>query len=60
MLILCTTATTNKRVMDDISQQIGDLEVQRGSLLRRSLSLQTKEMLSKKKDFHGCIKIYQN
>ena len=47
MPILCTTATANKRVMDDISEQIGDLEVQRGGLMRKSLSLQTKEMLSK-------------
>ena len=57
MPILCTTATANKRVMDDISEQIGDLEVQRGSLLRKSLSLQAKEMLSQEERLSW---LYQN
>ena len=39
--VICTTATANNRVIDDICSQLGDLEVQRGGLMRRSLELQT-------------------
>lgn len=40
--ILATTATANNRVIDDIQEQLGDrLRVQRGSLARESLCLQT-------------------
>jgi ATP-dependent DNA helicase RecQ len=41
MPILGTTATANNRVVDDITSQLGDIEVQRGPLVRESLSLQT-------------------
>ena len=41
MPILGTTATANNRVVEDIKSQIGDIEVQRGSLMRDSLELQT-------------------
>lgn len=38
--VLCTTATANNRVVDDVRQQLGsDLKVIRGSLDRESLSL---------------------
>jgi ATP-dependent DNA helicase RecQ len=38
--VLCTTATANDRVIEDIRGQLGDgLEVQRGTLDRRSLRL---------------------
>ena len=38
--VLCTTATANERVIDDIRQQLGtDLKVMRGGLARDSLSL---------------------
>jgi ATP-dependent DNA helicase RecQ len=36
---LCTTATANNRVVDDILEQVPGLEVLRGPLTRRSLSL---------------------
>ncbi len=39
--ILGTTATANDRVIADISTQLGNVNVQRGSLMRESLSLQT-------------------
>jgi ATP-dependent DNA helicase RecQ len=40
--VLCTTATANDRVVQDIHQQLGeDLKVIRGSLDRESLSLST-------------------
>ena len=39
--VICTTATANNRVIDDICAQLGDLEVQRGGLMRRGLELQT-------------------
>lgn len=39
--ILCTTATANNRVIQDIQTQIGNIYIQRGSLLRESLWLQT-------------------
>jgi ATP-dependent DNA helicase RecQ len=41
MPILGTTATANQRVIDDILTQLGDIKVQRGSLMRESLALQT-------------------
>ncbi|MFY9824170.1 MAG: RecQ family ATP-dependent DNA helicase [Thermoanaerobaculia bacterium] len=39
--VLGTTATANDRVLDDVVAQLGDMRVQRGSLLRDTLSLQT-------------------
>lgn len=41
MPILGTTATANNRVMEDIVAQLGDIQIQRGSLMRESLTLQT-------------------
>lgn len=39
--ILCTTATANDRVVDDLKEQLGkDVYVSRGGLMRRSLSIQ--------------------
>jgi ATP-dependent DNA helicase RecQ len=38
--VLCTTATANNRVVADIQSQIGDIQIQRGTLTRDSLSLQ--------------------
>ena len=39
--VLCTTATANDRVVADINAQISGIEIQRGPLIRESLSLQT-------------------
>ena len=39
--VLGTTATANDRVVQDIQAQLGDIGIQRGSLLRDSLALQT-------------------
>lgn len=39
--VICTTATANDRVIDDICGQLGNLEIQRGALMRRGLELQT-------------------
>ena len=39
--VLGTTATANQRVVADIQQQIGNIQIQRGQLGRDSLSLQT-------------------
>lgn len=39
--VLGTTATANNRVVHDIQQQIGNIEIQRGRLTRKSLALQT-------------------
>ena len=39
--LLATTATANDRVVNDVCEQLGDVDVQRGSLLRESLALQT-------------------
>ncbi|MFA5016614.1 MAG: RecQ family ATP-dependent DNA helicase [Methylobacter sp.] len=39
--VLGTTATANNRVIADIQSQLGDIQIQRGSLIRDSLSLQT-------------------
>ena len=44
MPLLGTTATANKRVIDDVQQQLEDVEIYRGSLVRKSLSLQTIRM----------------
>ena len=38
--ILATTATANQRVVDDIVDQLGDIDVCRGNLLRESLAIQ--------------------
>lgn len=40
MPVLGTTATANNRVIDDVVEQLGNIEVQRGPLVRKSLSLQ--------------------
>ena len=39
--VLATTATANDRVIADVVDQLGDLEVSRGPLARRSLRLQS-------------------
>ncbi|PLY39130.1 ATP-dependent DNA helicase RecG [Pectobacterium carotovorum] len=39
--VLGTTATANNRVVDDIQAQLGNIHIQRGPLIRKSLSLQT-------------------
>jgi len=39
--VLGTTATANDRVLKDIVAQLGDIQVQRGSLMRDTLALQT-------------------
>ncbi len=39
MPVLGTTATANNRVLDDIKTQLGDMQIQRGSLTRKSLAL---------------------
>ena len=39
--ILGTTATANDRVVADVQAQLGEIGVQRGSLMRRTLALQT-------------------
>ncbi|WP_170369242.1 RecQ family ATP-dependent DNA helicase [Ruegeria arenilitoris] len=39
--ILGTTATANNRVVEDVQTQLGDIGIQRGSLMRGSLALQT-------------------
>jgi len=41
MPILGTTATANNRVIQDVQTQLGDIEIQRGPLVRDSLVLQT-------------------
>ncbi|WP_036859478.1 RecQ family ATP-dependent DNA helicase [Porticoccus hydrocarbonoclasticus] len=40
MPVLATTATANDRVINDVVQQLGNIEVMRGSLVRESLALQ--------------------
>ena len=42
--VLGTTATANDRVVEDIRSQLGDIHIQRGSLMRESLSLQCKTL----------------
>jgi len=44
MPVLGTTATANNRVIKDVKSQLGDIEVQRGPLIRESLQLQTIEL----------------
>jgi len=39
--VLATTATANNRVVQDIKEQMGNLQIQRGPLTRESLALQT-------------------
>lgn len=39
--VLGTTATANNRVVVDIQTQLGDIQLQRGPLIRESLALQT-------------------
>ncbi|MBC3363482.1 RecQ family ATP-dependent DNA helicase [Pseudomonas sp. SWRI154] len=39
--VLGTTATANDRVIADILEQLGEIEIQRGPLVRESLALQT-------------------
>ena len=39
--VLGTTATANKRVVEDIQTQLGDIQIHRGPLIRESLALQT-------------------
>ncbi len=39
--LLGTTATANDRVIADVRAQLGDIHIQRGSLVRKSLILQT-------------------
>ena len=41
MPVLGTTATANQRVQDDIVSQMGDITVQRGTLMRETLALVT-------------------
>jgi ATP-dependent DNA helicase RecQ len=41
MPVLGTTATANNRVLDDVKEQLGGFEIQRGPLMRESLHLQT-------------------
>ena len=41
MPVLGTTATANNRVIEDIEALLGDIEIHRGSLIRKSLVLQT-------------------
>lgn len=42
--ILGTTATANNRVVQDVQTQIGDIGIQRGSLMRSTLALQTLQL----------------
>ena len=39
--ILGTTATANNRVVEDVQAQLGDIGIQRGTLMRQTLALQT-------------------
>ncbi|SET87897.1 RecQ family ATP-dependent DNA helicase [Oceanicella actignis] len=42
--ILGTTATANNRVVEDVRNQLGDIGIQRGSLMRSTLALQTVQL----------------
>ncbi len=42
--VLATTATANDRVVNDVVSQLGDIEVQRGPLMRETLRLATLTM----------------
>lgn len=44
--VLGTTATANDRVIEDVQHQFGNVQIQRGSLARSSLALQTIRMSS--------------
>ena len=44
MAVLGTTATANNRVVNDITTQLGDIEAQRGPLLRETLALQAVQL----------------
>lgn len=44
MPVLGTTATANNRVINDVASQLGNINIQRGSLARDSLALQTISM----------------
>ena len=39
--VLCTTATANRRVVEDIRAQMNEIQIKRGPLIRTSLALQT-------------------
>lgn len=41
MPVMATTATANRRVMQDVTAQLGDIEAMHGPLVRESLALQT-------------------
>jgi ATP-dependent DNA helicase RecQ len=45
--VAATTATANDRVVDDVTEQVPDLRVIRGNLVRESLRIQTIEMDSR-------------
>lgn len=47
MPVLATTATANDRVVADVRRQLGDVEIRRGPLLRKSLVLQNLRMPGK-------------
>lgn len=49
--ILCTTATANDRVINDIKSQLSDIEIIRGQLHRKSLSLDTITLPSQEERF---------
>lgn len=42
--VLCTTATANNRVVGDILEQLGQIKILRGPLIRESLALQTLQL----------------
>lgn len=42
--VLGTTATANDRVVNDVRGQLGDIEIQRGPLIRESLALENVEL----------------
>lgn len=44
MPLLGTTATANDRVIADVQSQLGDIDIQRGTLVRDSLALQTLQL----------------
>ena len=44
--ILATTATANNRVIEDVREQLGNIGIQRGALMRETLALQTMRMPS--------------
>ena len=46
MPILGTTATANNRVVQDVRAQLGDIGIQRGSLMRNTLALQNMRLPS--------------